>query len=299
MKEKNIDVGFILKVLSKHVAWILIAAVVGGILGYVFITQTTSTTYTARVELVAALENKYLEDFTPSDDEEAISAMQGVSNLAYAQRLISTFMHVMRSSSAGEIVVENIKAEEGYLEGAPAAPAEAMAENLSTDWINWIGAGTVKNALTFSAIEDTNIFVATITTDNFYLTNAICKSFAETAPVIVEELCQVGAVKCFESSSAPYQTPVDVIIPTAVGAVAGAVIVAAIFVLISYLDDTIKYEEDMLQFQVLFLGGVPEINPNDKNELGKYSYGYGYGYGYGRRRREENPEMVDQKKERV
>ncbi|MBO5417947.1 MAG: hypothetical protein J6A50_05005 [Clostridia bacterium] len=290
MKGKSIDLKFIISVLTKHLVFIIVAAILGGILGYLYVTQTTSTTYTARVELVVALERDFFETEDEPDDSGKTN-LNGVSNTVNAQRLISTFMHILKTNSAATKVVEEIKANDGYLEDDIPVPAEAEPGNISKDWINWIGAGSVKSSLNFTAIEDTNIFVATITTNNYYLTYAICRAFETTAPKAIEDLYyNVGAVECFESSAIPYETPVDVKLPTLIGAVLGAVLVAAVFVLISYMDDTIKFESDIMQFNVLFLGGVPDINPKEKNEMGKYSYnyGYGYGYGYGRKHRSDN-----------
>ena len=282
MKGKSIDLKFIISVLTKHLVFIIVAAILGGILGYVFVTQTTSTTYTAKVELVVALERDFFETEEETPDDSGKTNLNGVSNAVNSQRLISTFMHILKGNRASAKVVEEIKANGGYLEHDIPLPTEAEPGNISTDWLNWIGAGTVRSALNFTAIEDTNIFVATITTNNYYLTYAICRAFEVTAPKAIEELYyNVGAAECFESSAIPYETPVDVKLPTLVGAVLGAVLVAAVFILISYMDDTIKFESDLMQFNVLFLGGVPDINPKDKNEMGKYNYNYGYGYGYG------------------
>ena len=107
MKGKSIDLKFIISVLTKHLVFIIVAAILGGILGYLYVTQTTSTTYTARVELVVALEREFFET-EDEPDESGKTNLNGVSNTVNAQRLISTFMHVMKSTSAGEIVVENI-----------------------------------------------------------------------------------------------------------------------------------------------------------------------------------------------
>ncbi len=276
MKGRSISLDFILGVVLKNIVWIIIAAVIGGILGYTYTSKTQTTSYTATVKFVAFPDRAlYEEDPENPDGGSDGIELESVSQIAYAMRLISTYMHILDSRGAGTIIAQTIKDNNGYKDSMPAPPAEAEPENISFDWLNYIGAGTVTSAVVLSNYEDTNIFQASITTTNYYLTEAICHGYEDAAATAINELYDVGTVKVFERSAAPYYTPVDYKMPTVVFALAFAVLAAAFFIFINYLDDSIRTEADLASYGVLFLGGVPEINPNDKNEVNSAYSGYG------------------------
>jgi len=272
MKGKSIDLNFIIGVFLKSLVWIIVAAIVGAIGGYMYTARTSTSSYTASVQFVALTDEKALykdEDVSDEEDSGTVN-VQGVTEVAYSMRLISTYMVLLKSNEAAKYVVEEIKANDGYRDEAPAAPLEAEPAALSYDWLNWISPSTVRNAISFKSYEDTNIFEATITTNNFYLTEAISHGLAEAASTAIVNIYNVGAVNAFERSAAPYQSTVDYVLPTAIGSVLLAALVFACFLLVNFLDDTVKNEAEIAGLGMLFLGTVPDINPNDKNETGVY-----------------------------
>ncbi len=297
MKEKNLDLNFVISVLMKNCIFIIIAAIIGGVAGYALTAKTKAPTYTATIDFMAYLgtpeDSTVLPDVDDvldgedqagengeegksDEDKEAddlASDMAGINQMHYSRYLISTYIRVLRSKTAGAVIAEEIKANKGYQDEAPHAPTGAIEAKQGYDWLSWIGAGTVSGALSLTEDEETSIFTASITTGNFFLTEAIRRAMMDAAPEIIATECNVGSVKVFESSGAPYENGVDFVMPTFLGAVIGAVIVAAVFLLINYLDDTIKSEDDLASYGVLFLGAIPEVDANEKSEGGYYAYG--------------------------
>ena len=273
MKGKILDLNFVISVFLKSLIWIIVAAVVGGIGGYFYTSKTRTASYTSKVQFVARTNDRAL-DSDESETDEPTSGVdtEGVTEVAYSMRLISTYMYLLQTESAAKCVVEEIKANDGYKDEAPEAPAFFDPSAVNYEWLDRLSAGTVQNAITLTSYEDTNIFEATITTGNYYLTEAIAHGLADSASRAIDEIYDVGSVNAFERSATPYQTTVDYVFPTAVGSVLFAALVFAVFLLVNFLDDTVKNESELTSLGLLFLGTIPDINPNDKNETGSYYY---------------------------
>lgn len=147
-----------------------------------------------------------------------------------------------------------------------------------------ISYGTLRNNISVNNPDDTRFLEVTVKADS-----------PEEAKAIVDTLCSFGVVKIndtmgyqqvsnFEDgsiSTVPCNRT-STMMYVAVAVIA-AVLVYAVFLLMSLLDDSLRTEEDIERHLGLsVLGDIPDAY-DPKHKRNGYRSGYGYGYGYGRR----------------
>lgn len=227
MKEElSISLLDLASVLLKKIKWLILAFVIGGLLGWTCTSFFITPQYTSYVNMY--VDNGYTDVML--DAEQPV-----INNTALdaAQSLVNTYSILLTD----QLFLSEVESE-----------------------LN--GAATVKqlqNVVSVGLINDTVIMRVSATTPDPQLSADICNAIAKLAPNVVKEVVKAGSI--VPRGSAPVPTAPsspNVLRNTAVGAFGALLVVAAIFILIEMLNTTIRDDDKIKNgFDVAFLGNVP------------------------------------------
>lgn len=178
------------------------------------------------------------------------------SNLATSQRLVNTYVNIIRSDT----VLTRV-AEESGLNYTPAM---------------------IRSMMTTAQVDDTEIFDVYITHPDPQTAAEVANAIAQVAPAEIEEFVEGSSTKIIDYAKVPtsYYSPnhrKNVLLGTVVG-----IVLAVLYVALRYLLDVrIKDTEDLeILFDIPVLGQIPVFNSSEiKNS------GYGYETTAGRKKR--------------
>lgn len=171
------------------------------------------------------------------------------SNLATAQRLVDTYINIIKSDTV----------------------LEKVAEASELD----ITAAEIRKIMSAEQVDDTEIFNVYITHEDPVLAAQLANAVAEVAPGKIEEFVEGSSTKIIDYAKVPTKASSpnpnrNCILGGLVGCVLAVVILTVIFL----LDVRIKDEEDLtMLFDLPVLAQVPAFVP----EGSKRRSGYGYG----------------------
>ena len=235
-----------------HKAWLIVlcALLVGG-LAYFYTANFITPMYRASVSI-------YVNNTSPSlGNSEYISG----SDLATAQRLVNTYVNIIRSNTVLEKVVEQSGLD--------------------------ITAEQIRNMMTAESVEDTEIFEIHISSANPELAAQVANAIAQVAPEEISNFLEGSSTKIIDYAQVPqYRYSPSFRRNTFLGCCAGGALAAVLVVMRTILDVRIKGEEDLERlFDLPVLGAIPDFSVENKS-------GWRYGrYGYvGRREQSDRKE---------
>jgi len=169
------------------------------------------------------------------------------SNLATAQRLVSTYINIIESDTVLEKVAE--------ASGMDVTPGE------------------IRNMMSASQVDGTELFDVVITHEDPELAAQLANAIAEVAPAEIGEIVEGSSTKIIDYAKVPMKPSSPNIPRNAVlGALMGCVAALVYLTLRFLLDVRIKDEEDLnMLFDVPVLAQIPAFVP----EGGKRYSGYG------------------------
>ena len=224
--------------------WLLVLCglVTGGIALYISMAHITPM-YRASVTV-------YVNNTRAGEQVEYVTS----SNLATSQRLVNTYVNIIKSDT----VLERV-AEESGLNYTPS---------------------TIRGMMTTAQVDDTEIFEVYITHPDPETAAEVANAIAEVAPTEIEEFVEGSSTKIIDYAKVPTSrySP-DHRKNTLLGAIAG-VVAAVLYIALRYLLDVrIKDTEDLeMLFDIPVLGQIPVFNSAETK-------GSGYGYGYTSRKK--------------
>lgn len=242
----NIDANVrkILFALIKKWKLIVVFAILGGLLGYVYTANFTKLTYTSTVEFLAyAVDSQQELDDAASTTSSTSGDSIRVSNTSkmnYAMKMLDTYIEVMNTNEFGNRVANdlNSRINANYQPSA------------------------IKNSMTIESIENTAMFKITVVTQDADLSYEIARQLETTVPETMEETnnglvrasVEDRAVKASSAGSLGYPKKI------AIGVVAGIVLAAAYIILRNLLDIRIKTEEELIEkYNIPVLGSIPSF----------------------------------------
>lgn len=174
------------------------------------------------------------------------------SNLETAQRLVNTYIKIIRSDT----VLEKV----------------AKATGLD------ISAGEIRSAMHASQDGDTELLKVAVTHVDPVVATRIVNTIAQVAPGEIENFVEGSSTKVIDYAKVPGDPASPNIRKNCVMGAMGGCLLAVLFVTILFLADVrIKDEEDLAAlFAVPVLGQIPDFD----SVKAKNKSGYGYGYGY-------------------
>lgn len=225
---------------------ILLSALIIGGSAYVYTANFITPMYRATVTIYV----NNISGSTESGYHEYISA----TNLATSQRLVTTYVNIIKSNTVLQKVIEQ------------------SGMDLTVE--------QVRNMMTASAVEDTEMFNVHVSNADPKLAAAIANVIADVAPDEIANILEGSSTKIIDRAEIPqYRYTPSFRKNTFLGCTIGVILAAVYIVLCILLDQRIKGEEDLDRlFNLPVLGEIPEFDPN-RAKKGKRSYGYNSGYG--------------------
>ncbi len=250
----NIDVNVqkILFALIKKWKLLLIFAIIGGLLGYIYTSNFTTLTYTSSVTFLASAvdSNQEINDDNDNNNSSSSSSQNNASSeyvrtsntskMNYAMRMLPTYIKIMQTNEFNEKV------------------AKSLNERINSNY----SSGVIKNSLLIESVKETAIFVVNVTTTDPNLSYEIAHQLETSVPEMMEETnsglvradVKDKAVKSESAESLDYGKK------CAIGVIAGVVIAAAYVILRSLLDVRIKSEEELIEkYNIPVLGSIPNF----------------------------------------
>lgn len=235
----NIDANVqkVLSALLKRWKLLVIFAIIGAILAAVFTARFTTLTYTSSIEFLAyAIDsNQELQDSTASAQQASET-----SKMNYAMKMLDTYIEVFKTNQFNQSV------------------ADQLNKVYNTDYT----AGTIKNSIMIEKVENTAMFLFTITTSDAELSYHIAQSLEVCVPDamnktnsgLVQASVEDPPIKANSAESMNYPQK------CVIGALAGIFVAGLYAVLRDFLDVRIKGRDDLAErYNIPVLGSVPEF----------------------------------------
>lgn len=235
----NIDANVqkVLSALFKRWKLLVLFAVIGAIAAGVFTARFTTLTYTSQIEFLAyAIDsNQELQDSTAAAQQASET-----SKMNYAMKMLDTYIEVFQTNQFNQSVADELNRVYGYDHSA----------------------ATVKNSITIEKVENTAMFLFTITTNDADLSYHIAQSLEACVPQTMDET-NSGLVQASVEDPPIRATAAESINypqKCLIGALAGMFIAGLYAVLRDFLDVRIKGRDDLQEmYNIPVLGSVPEF----------------------------------------
>lgn len=237
-KAKEINILALGKSLLRKAWLIVLCAVVFGIGGYIYTDQCVAPMYRSSVLL-------YVNNTVQKENTGNISA----SDLATSQRLVKTYIIILRSDPVMEKVAADLERNTGKK----------------------LSGGAINGMISAGAEDDTEVFRVSVSSTDPVLAAQIADSVAKVAPKEIETVIIGSSAKVVQQATvagAPYSP--NKTRQAALTAIIGAVLAVAFVLIREFMDVRIKSEEDLAQIcDAPILGYIPELNQESTT---KYSY---------------------------
>lgn len=251
----NIDANLqkILYALIRKWKLLIIALIIGGLLGYFYTANFTTLTYTSTVEFLAyAVDSQQeLDDSSSSTSVNSEAARtSNTSKMNYAMKMLDTYIEIMNTNEFKTKVADDLN--------------KRINANHS--------ASTIGNSMTINSVSDTAMFKISVTTTNADLSYEIAHQLETSVPDMMENTnnglvlasVQDKAIKAASAGSLGYPKKI------AIGAAAGFVLAAAYVILRNLLDVRVKTEEELIEkYNIPVLGSIPNFEVKGSQSVSK------------------------------
>ena len=244
---KEINLTELMTALLRKIWLIILLAVVAGAVTYVYTANFVTEMYKSHITVYV--------NSSSQNNTVNISATE----LATSQRLVYTYIEMVKSESVLELVEKEIAAS--YPEGK--APSAAK----------------IKGMISASPLKETEIFEVVVSNSDPNLACDIANAIGKVAPGKIEEYAVGSSTKIIDwakPAKAPYAP--NVTRNATIGMAVGAVAAICIIVLQTLMDVRVKSEEDLTAISSApVLGLIPDLAMDNKDGYGYSGYtGYKY-----------------------
>lgn len=218
---------------------IVLCAVIAGVIAFVYTAHFVTPMYRSSVTI-------YVNNSRDGEQVDSISS----SNLSTSQKLVNTYINMIRSDT----VLEKV----------------ATASHLD------ISAEGIREAMSASQIDETELFKVTITHADPQTAADLANAIADVAPAEIANFVEGSSTKIIDYAKVPtYASSPNVEKNCLVGVLAGILIAVIYVTLRVLLDVRIKTDEDLTaMFDIPVLGQVPDFNAVQKKRKGYGQNGY-------------------------
>lgn len=236
---KEINLAELVSAVVRKIWLIVLCAVIAGGLAYTYTSNFITPLYRSRVTIY--VNNTVMVN---SSNNVAISA----SDLATSQRLVLTYVNILKSDRVLDKVAESIG--------------------------GGLSAGYIRSLMTAGSLEETEVFEVYISHSDPKLAARIANAIAEVAPAEIANIVEGSSTKIIDKAKvagAPY-TP-NKTRNTTYGIAVGAVLALCAILLQTLLDVRVKGEEDLAMLSSApVLGLIPDLAVEIKGEYGYKGY---------------------------
>ena len=247
MMEEGYTIQDLIDIIFTHIKLIIIITLLAGLTAFVVSEFFIAPKYEANVKLFV--------NNTRANQGDTTS----ISDLNASERLVNTYMEIVKSNTVLAKVSKNAAKEYGLSYGPE----------------------RLKGMVSTQAVKNTEIFYVKVLSKSPEHSQLLANQIAKDAPEEIMDFVEATSVKVIDSAVLPHaQSSPNVKLNAALGFLLGLILSVLLVLLIDMLDVTIRSEEDLKSITELpILGVIPSINVFDaKTKLVENIYG-GEGYG--------------------
>ncbi len=239
---KDINLSELLSALLRKAWLIVVCAVLLGVLTYAYTAKFITPMYRSRITL-------YVNNTVILENSNSLGI--SAADLATSQRLVATYINILKSDRVLTPVAEQVSKQVGV----------------------GISPSYIRAYMSAASLEETEMFEVVISNANPYLAEQIANAIADVAPAEIAEIVEGSSTRIIDRAkpaSAPY-TP-NRTRNTTIGMIGGALIAAVFVILQTLMDVRVKGEEDLAMISnAPVLGLIPDLAMEVK---GQYGYQY-------------------------
>ena len=220
----EISFKYIFNIIKKSTAVILVVSLLFATCSFFVTSFFIKKTYTATVKLYVSTDNK------------SSSGYDDLNSYNYASKLVATYIQMLNTNN--------------------------FFTNVSEELSEKYTATELKSMITFTGIDNTEVFEASVVSDSPTAAKSIADAVAKVAPVTISSILKNNSqLKIVDEATIPKNpTSPNVLKNVLLALLAGLVISLAIAFIRDYFDVKIKYNEEMTTLcKVPVLAAIPDF----------------------------------------
>ena len=223
----TIDLLEVLQVVRQHILVIILVTAIAAVAGFGVSRFVMVPQYQASALMIVNTR----QDTTANVTSDQINS---------ATKLVSTYSIIIKSDTVLQQVINNLGLTLTY--------------------------GELKDRVTVSAVDDTQVMQITVQSDNPEWARQVCEQITAISPDVILESVEAGSVKLISQAAVtPDPVSPNVMKNTAIAALLGLVVSVGIVVLRELLDNKIKTEDDVRKYLDLpVVGVIPDYDMGGK-----------------------------------
>ena len=223
----TIDLLEVFQVVRQHILVIILVTVIAAVAGFGISRFVMVPQYQASALMIVNTR----QDTTANVTSDQINS---------ATQLVSTYSIIIKSDTVLQQVINNLGLTLTY--------------------------GELKDRVTVSAVDDTQVMQITVQSDNPEWARQVCEQITAISPNVILESVEAGSVKLISQAAVtPDPVSPNVMKNTAIAALLGLVVSVGIVVLRELLDNKIKTEDDVRKYLDLpVVGVIPDYDMGGK-----------------------------------
>lgn len=243
-KTKELNIQEIIFAVLNRIWLVILAAIIGGAGMFIYTKNFVTPMYSASITM-------YVNNSTKLHGEDVINYITS-SDLATSERLVATYVSILRSNTVMEKVSEKVFRDTGVK----------------------VYAAHIRSAMSAASINETEVFSVRINYHDPQMAATIANAIADVAPSEIATIVEGSSTKVVDYAKvpgAPYEpsTSSNVFL----GIAAGGALAVGLIVLQHLLDRRVRSEEDLAQLSTApVLGVIPDFEV--EGEKGSYAYSY-------------------------
>ncbi|MBO6140305.1 MAG: lipopolysaccharide biosynthesis protein [Ruminococcus sp.] len=244
----EIDLTELLGALLKRIKFIILITLVLGALAFGYAKFVLPLKYTSSISM-------YVKNTDGTSKDQV-----ALGDINASKSLVSTYIVILQNDAVidqiGEKIIEEYGADE--LE-------DYLTINYDKDDKPYVVTSSLRNCISMSAEQDTEVMLITVTTKSAALSVSICNAMEEIGPKEIKRVTQAGSVETIGAAKLPTgPSGPNVRRYTLIGLILGFIISAAIVIIGKLLDTTIRTGDDIkTRFDYPILGEIPDIEAKE------------------------------------
>lgn len=242
-KTKELNIQELLFAVLNRIWIVILAAIVGGVGMFVYTRNFVTPMYSASITM-------YVNNSTKLHGEDVINYITS-SDLATSERLVATYVSILRSNTVMEKVSEKVFQDTGVR----------------------VSASAIRGSMSAAALNETEVFSVRVNYHDPQMAATIANAIATVAPEEIAMIVEGSSTKVVDYAkvpTVPYEP--NTTSNTLLGLAAGVAISVGLIVLRELMDRRVRSEEDLAQLsEAPVLGVIPDFDVE-----GEKGYAYTY-----------------------
>lgn len=236
---EDISLKRLAEILLKKIGFIVAATLIAGVLAFVYSEMMIVPEYESSVSL-------YVNNETESNVNKTLG-----SDIQASQMLVDTYIVIIKSDTV----------------------LNQVSQKLVEKGIIGYDADALRNSITASAVDATEIFEVTVRDTEPMNTYTIANTIADVAPPIIQDFVEASSVKVIDYAIVGERVSPNIQRNMVLGLIFGFLLSCLFVVLREIFDMRIKDEDELeLWFKIPILGVIPDITNSQVKRQGYYSY---------------------------